>query len=165
MNYLIDPVDLAYYLSIEEYQSIIDDGYTCSIKIEDLEKVLFYIIPEENYEKAKKDKKFISTIVNSISDYMGLSHNSNYKSIINKQINNNLKNKYNNKNIIPYYSHPRGIITIHNKLWNDRLIFDFILLDSEDNKHYIFSAVSDENINTIKDDELINKKIISKLNI
>lgn len=44
MNYLIDPVDLAYYLSIEEYQSITDEGYTCSIKIEDLKKgiILYY---------------------------------------------------------------------------------------------------------------------------
>jgi hypothetical protein len=165
MNYLIDPVDLAYYLSIEEYQSITDDGYICSIKIEDLEKVLFYIIPEENYEEAKKDKNFISTIVNSISDYMKLSHNSNYKSIIKKQINKNLKIKYDNKNNILYYSHPSGMIILHKNLWNDKIIFDFILLDSENNKHYIFSAVSDENINTIKDGELINKKIISKLNI
>ena len=33
MNYLIDPIDLAYYLSMEEYQSINDEGYICGVKI------------------------------------------------------------------------------------------------------------------------------------
>ena len=43
MNYLIDPIDLAYYLSMEEYQSITNEGYICGVKIEDLENLLFSI--------------------------------------------------------------------------------------------------------------------------
>ena len=165
MNYLIDPIDLAYYLSMEEYQSITDEGYICGVKIEDLENLLFSIKPEEFYEEAKKDKNFISNFVNSISDYMKLKHTSNYKSVIKNQINKNLKRNYNDKNVITYYEHPGAIITMHKNLWNDRIVFDFILLDSKDNKHHIISVVSDENINTIKDDELIDKEKISKLNI
>lgn len=166
MNYLIDPIDLAYYLSMEEYQSITDEGYICGVKIEDLENLLFSIKPEEFYEEAKKDKNFISNFVNSISDYMKLKHTSNYKSVIKNQINKNLKRNYNDKNVIPYYDkHPGAIITMHKNLWNDRIVFDFILLDSKDNKHHIISVVSDENINTIKEDELIDKEKISKLNI
>ena len=138
MNYLIDPIDLAYYLSTKEYQSITDEGYICGVK---------------------KDKKFISNFVNSISDYMKLTHISNYKSVIKNQINKNLKSKYNDKNVVPYYDkHPNAKITMHKNLWNDRIVFDFILLDSKDNKHHIISVVSDENINTIKDDELIDKE-------
>lgn len=53
MNYLIDPIDLAYYLSMEEYQNITDEGYICGVKIEDLENLLFSIKPEEFYEEAK----------------------------------------------------------------------------------------------------------------
>ena len=117
-------------------------------------------------KKLKKDKNFISNFVNSISDYMKLKHTSNYKSVIKNQINKNLKRNYNDKNVIPYYDkHPGAIITMHKNLWNDRIVFDFILLDSKDNKHHIISVVSDENINTIKDDELIDEEKISKLNI